>query len=194
MPALCCVELAALPLRERINRIQVNSCCGRPRTSLLSLLLAGVFFALSFPLVVGFPVASFVVRLRSSNTDCNGKNVARLANGIQRRRDLDIYNHYRLTDSIASSGQPLEDQFKDIAEAGYDAVINLAMPDSDHAIPTEGSIVTSLGMTYIHIPVPFDAPSEGHFAAFSGYMDTLQKKKVWVHCVVNARVSAFLFR
>ena len=107
---------------------------------------------------------------------------------------MDIHNHYRLTDSIASSGQPLEDQFKEIAEAGYEAVINLAMPDSDHAIPTEGSIVTSLGMTYIHIPVPFDAPSEDHFAAFSGYMDTLQEKKVWVHCVVNARVSAFLFR
>ena len=42
---------------------------------------------------------------------------------------MDIHNHYRLTDSIASSGQPLEDQFKEIAEAGYEAVINLAMPD-----------------------------------------------------------------
>jgi protein tyrosine phosphatase (PTP) superfamily phosphohydrolase (DUF442 family) len=90
---------------------------------------------------------------------------------------LDIHNHYRLTDSIASSGQPLEDQFKEIAEAGYEAVINLAMPDSDHAIPTEGSVVTSLGMTYIHIPVPFDAPSEDHFAAFSGYMDTSSGEK-----------------
>ena len=30
-------------------------------------------------------------------------------------------------------------------------------------------------------------------AALPGYMDALERKKVWVHCIVNARVSAFLF-
>lgn len=107
---------------------------------------------------------------------------------------MGIHNQYQLTANIASSGQPREDQFKVIAEAGYDIVINLAMPDSDHAIANEGSIVTSLGMTYIHIPVPFDAPSEDHYTAFSDVMTAFCEKKVWVHCVVNARVSAFLFR
>ena len=38
-------------------------------------------------------------------------------------------------------------------------MINPAMPDSDHAIANEGSIVTP-GMTYIHIPRLFDALSE----------------------------------
>jgi len=112
----------------------------------------------------------------------------------QIRGNMTILNHFQVTDSIASSGQPIEAQFAEIASGGYDAIINLAMPDNENSIANEGSIITMLGMTYIHIPVPFDAPTEEHFARFSGYMDSLKDKKVWVHCVVNARVSAFLFR
>ena len=107
---------------------------------------------------------------------------------------MTILNHFQVTDDIASSGQPTVAQIKEIASGGYDTIINLAMPDHENSIANEGSLVTSLGMTYIHIPVPFDAPSEDHFAEFSGYMDVLSDKRVWVHCIVNARVSAFLFR
>ena len=73
-------------------------------------------------------------------------------------------------------------------------IINLAMPEHKQSICTEGSLVTTLGMTFIHIPVPFDAPSENHYREFTGYMDALKDRKVWVHCIVNARVSAFFFR
>ena len=105
-----------------------------------------------------------------------------------------ILNHFQVTDDIASSGQSTVEQFDEIASGGYDTIINLAMPDHENSIANEGSLVTSLGMTYIHIPVPFDAPREEHFAAFSGYMDALKDKNVWVHYIINARVSAFLFR
>lgn len=107
---------------------------------------------------------------------------------------MKILNHYQNTDRIASSGQPSPEEFKEIAEQGYDVVINLAMPEHKHSICTEGSLVTTLGMTFIHIPVPFDAPNEDHYREFMGYMDALKDKNVWAHCIVNARVSAFLFR
>jgi protein tyrosine phosphatase (PTP) superfamily phosphohydrolase (DUF442 family) len=107
---------------------------------------------------------------------------------------MDILNQYHVTENIASSGQPDEAQIEQIASEGYYAVINLAMPDHKNSLANEGSIVSSLGMTYIHIPVPFEAPNEDHLVTFSGYMDALETKKVWVHCIVNARVSAFLFR
>lgn len=68
------------------------------------------------------------------------------------------------------------------------------MPDHENSISNEGEIVTALGMTYIHIPVPFDAPKEYHYEMFCDHMEALKAKKVWVHCIVNARVSAFLFR
>lgn len=106
---------------------------------------------------------------------------------------MNILNQFQNAECIASSGQPGESQFEEIAASGYEVVINLAMPDHEDSIPNEGSIVTALGMTYIHIPVPFDAPTADHLARFSGYMDVLRDKKVWVHCIVNARVSAFLY-
>jgi len=105
-----------------------------------------------------------------------------------------ITNHRRVSDRIAASGQPEEHQFKAIAKAGYQVVINLAMPNSENAIREEGNIVTAHKMTYVHIPVPFDAPDATHLRTFINTMDAFARQKVWVHCVLNYRVSAFLFQ
>jgi protein tyrosine phosphatase (PTP) superfamily phosphohydrolase (DUF442 family) len=106
----------------------------------------------------------------------------------------EITNYIRISERIASSGQPGEHQFNDIANTGFRVVINLAMPNSDHAIPEEGSMVTSRGMNYIHIPVPFDAPNAGHLRQFLRIMSAFSDEMVWVHCVVNYRGSAFLYQ
>jgi len=105
----------------------------------------------------------------------------------------EIYHYEQLGDDIGYSGQPGADQFQLISAAGYRAVINLALPSSDNALPNEGSIVTALGMSYFHIPVEFDAPQVSELRLFSDIMHAMQGQRVWVHCVVNARVSAFLY-
>jgi protein tyrosine phosphatase (PTP) superfamily phosphohydrolase (DUF442 family) len=104
-----------------------------------------------------------------------------------------ITNYIDISDRIASSGQPEEMQFKDIAQAGYEVVINLAMPNSENIIPEEGYIVAALKMKYIHIPVPFEKPTSEHLNDFISIMKAFKEKKVWVHCVVNYRASAFLY-
>jgi protein tyrosine phosphatase (PTP) superfamily phosphohydrolase (DUF442 family) len=76
---------------------------------------------------------------------------------------MTILNQFEVSDNITTSGQPTEDQFASIFGSGHDAVINLAMPDHENSISNEGEIVTALGMTYIHIPVTFDAPQEHHY-------------------------------
>ncbi|WP_116367334.1 protein tyrosine phosphatase family protein [Parahaliea mediterranea] len=106
----------------------------------------------------------------------------------------DILNFYPITENIGTAGQPTREQFAQIAAAGYTAVINLAMPDSDNAIPEEGSLVSSLGMDYIHLPVPFDAPGEQHLQRFFGVMAALGDDRVFVHCALNMRVSAFMYK
>lgn len=106
----------------------------------------------------------------------------------------DITNYKSVTDFLASSGQPDEMQFKEIAAAGYEVVINLAMPNSDNAIPEEGYIVTARKMVYAHLPVPFEAPTVEHLRSFLALMAAFEGKKCWVHCVVNYRVSAFLYQ
>jgi protein tyrosine phosphatase (PTP) superfamily phosphohydrolase (DUF442 family) len=104
-----------------------------------------------------------------------------------------IRNFVQTTETIGTSGQPTVEQFSEIARAGYSSVVNLAMPDSDDAIADEGTIVTSLGMKYVHIPVPFDAPTKQQLRSFIRVMRAIDGEKVWVHCVVNARVSAFMY-
>jgi len=103
-----------------------------------------------------------------------------------------IYNFEQMTDWLGTSGQPKRDQFDAIAEAGYQAVVNLALPSSDHAISDEGSVVTALAMAYFHIPVKFEDPTLDDLRTFFGVMKALDGNKVWAHCVVNARVSAFV--
>lgn len=102
-------------------------------------------------------------------------------------------NYCQITEGVGTSGQPSREQLADIAQEGYEVVVNLAMHDSEKAIPDEGSIVAGLGMSYFHIPVPFERPTADHLRVFCGVMSVLEGRKVWVHCAVNARVSAFMF-
>jgi len=104
-----------------------------------------------------------------------------------------IHNFRSLGDRLATSGQPTERQFQMVREAGFQAVVNLALPTSDNAVPNEGSLVTRLGMAYVHIPVDFKAPRATDFQAFCGVMDALDDRPVFVHCAANMRVSAFIF-
>ena len=59
-----------------------------------------------------------------------------------------IRNYVQLTPTIGTSGQPLVDQFQFIADAGFNTVINIAMPDHANSIDEEGRLVTELGMNY----------------------------------------------
>ena len=72
---------------------------------------------------------------------------------MNNNRIEDIYNFLKLSNSIATSGQPNEEQFVAIKEAGYQVVVNLALPESTNALPDEQKVVEAQGMQYIHIPV-----------------------------------------
>lgn len=105
-----------------------------------------------------------------------------------------ILNYRYINDRLASSGQPLADEIQSIADAGYEAVINLAMPYSPNVLEDEGFRVISLGLDYYHIPVPWEEPTLAHLQRFCALMQMLEGRKVWVHCALNYRVSAFLYQ
>jgi len=105
----------------------------------------------------------------------------------------EIYNFRAIGEWLGTAGQPSEDQFRTIREAGFEVVINLALPTSDNALAHEGSIVTSLGMAYVHIPVDFKTPTSKDWRAFSRVMGAFDGRRLFVHCAANMRVSAFVF-
>jgi protein tyrosine phosphatase (PTP) superfamily phosphohydrolase (DUF442 family) len=123
-----------------------------------------------------------------------------------------IYNYLKLSDSVATGGQPTEAQFSLIKEAGYQVVVNLARPDSPKALPNEQTIVESLGMRYVPIPVDWENPTLENVARFFSVMEAIcadarrlanasqtqqrfaiATQPVFVHCAANMRVSAFMY-
>ena len=108
-------------------------------------------------------------------------------------RLIRIRNFLRIDDGLATSGMPEPDDFTALRKAGFDIVINLALPTSDNALPHEGELVSAQGMTYVHIPVKFDAPQSADFERFTRVMDACAGQRVFVHCAANMRVSAFVF-
>ena len=105
-----------------------------------------------------------------------------------------IHNFRRIDPRITTSGQPGEAELAEIARLGVTHVINLGLHSHEKALPDEAATVAGLGMTYIHIPVAFDAPTEQDFADFCVAMAATGAAPVHVHCIVNMRVSAFFVR
>jgi len=105
----------------------------------------------------------------------------------------EIRGFLRLDDRIATSGMPRPEHFAAMHGAGFEVVINLALPTSDNAIANEGELVSQQGMTYVHIPVNFEQPAPADFDKFQRVMDIFADRRVFVHCAANMRVSAFMY-
>jgi protein tyrosine phosphatase (PTP) superfamily phosphohydrolase (DUF442 family) len=104
----------------------------------------------------------------------------------------DIKNFLAIDDRLGTAGQPSEDQLREVAAGGYEAVVNLGLLDPKYCLPDEAGLATTLGLGYRHIPVKFDAPAPEDFAAFVEVMDAWAAKHVFVHCAANYRVSSFM--
>lgn len=106
----------------------------------------------------------------------------------------DILNWRRLDDRITLSGQPTEGQLADLQALGVTHIINLGPHDNKGALVDEAGTVASLGMQYVYIPVAFDSPTDKDFDDFCDALESLPDTQIHVHCIYNARVSAFFYR
>ena len=96
-------------------------------------------------------------------------------------------------EGLDSSAQPSADWLAQVRDKGYHLVINLAPPQSHGSLRDEGGIVGSKGVAYVNIPVDFANPTAEDLRLFSEVMKAARGKKVYVHCQVNMRGSAFVF-
>lgn len=104
-----------------------------------------------------------------------------------------ILNFVFLNEQIATSGQPERDVFPLIKAAGYDLVIYMATPASTNHIPEEEQIVQGLGMRYVHIPVIWESPQVSQYDELVTLLEHNRGQKIYIHCALNYRVSAFMF-
>jgi protein tyrosine phosphatase (PTP) superfamily phosphohydrolase (DUF442 family) len=103
-----------------------------------------------------------------------------------------LYHYRRISNKIATAGQPTSDQFQAIAAEGFEVVINLGLQDADYALPDEQALVESLGLIYESIPVLWQEPTQQNFEQFVDCMHRHEGKKQFIHCAANMRVSVFV--
>jgi protein tyrosine phosphatase (PTP) superfamily phosphohydrolase (DUF442 family) len=106
----------------------------------------------------------------------------------------DIRAWQRLDGRTTTSGKLEDGDVSRLASVGVKHVINLALDTHPEALADEGAKLATHGIGYRHIPVPFDAPDESHFAAFRAALAEIGDAPVHVHCIMNWRVSAFYYR
>jgi len=105
----------------------------------------------------------------------------------------DIHAWQRLDARITTSGRLRSTDPARLARIGVRHIVNLALDDHPGALAGEAGLCAAAGVRYTHLPVPFDAPEERHFAAFCDVI-AAQDGPVHVHCIANFRVSAFFYR
>lgn len=99
----------------------------------------------------------------------------------------------RIDARTTTSGRLAPADVDALAALGVRHVINLALADSPGALADEAALLAAKDIAYTHIPVPFGAPEESHFATFRAAFEA-GDGPVHVHCIMNWRVSAFLYR
>ena len=102
-------------------------------------------------------------------------------------------NFLRFSPKLSSGGSPTLEDLEAARDSGCEVVINLALPTSTGAIPGEGDHVRRMGMQYIPIPVVWENPTRQNLLDFFEAMDANRERSVFVHCVMNMRVSAFIY-
>ena len=110
------------------------------------------------------------------------------------RDPIAILNWRRIDLRLTTSGQPSELQMTDLKVLGVTHVVNLGLHEHEKALPDERATLSALGIAYTHIPVDFSAPTEEDFARFTDVMAESNGERLHVHCIFNARVSAFIYR
>ena len=104
-----------------------------------------------------------------------------------------ITNFLEINNNIYTAGQPTSDQFFQLKHLNIKTVINLALPTTDGAIKNEAEIVALMGMTYIQIPVNFQQPQVCDLDRFYKAMELGLKDPIFIHCMLNMRVSVFFY-
>lgn len=104
-----------------------------------------------------------------------------------------VTNYLPINPRLATAGMPTKEQIELLVLHEFQNVINLALDDSPGALENEAELVNKLGLNYYHIPVIWENPLKSDFDKFVSIMQTIKNEKTFIHCVLNMRVSVFVY-
>jgi protein tyrosine phosphatase (PTP) superfamily phosphohydrolase (DUF442 family) len=99
---------------------------------------------------------------------------------------------HKYEDFLASGAQPTPEQFGELAEQGWEVVVNLSPTSTRNALRDEAAIVDGLGLDYVHFPVDCSALRPSHYLVFKGILAGFEGRRVFVHCGGNIKSSTLI--
>lgn len=106
---------------------------------------------------------------------------------------MDANNTFQVFDWLWTSGQLSQRDIGSLPALGIEAVVNLATPVSSNALAGEAELIAMEGIPYFQIPVVWEEPQLEQLDLFFALLAALDGRKLWVHCALNMRVSAFVY-
>jgi uncharacterized protein (TIGR01244 family) len=103
----------------------------------------------------------------------------------------EIPNYVRPAGTIAFSGQPAEETFKKLKEAGYKTILNLR--PADELSFDEKKVVEELGMTYVNIPITTFSITDEKVSQFTKVVGDSANKPLLIHCGSSNRVGGLWY-
>ncbi len=103
-----------------------------------------------------------------------------------------IRNYRRVTNRLATAGQPEAGQFGLIA-THFDCISNMDQADSPYALADEATLAAQHSLDYVNIPVDFKHPQMRDFDTFCEILQAQDQNRLFIHCAMNWRVSSFVF-
>lgn len=101
---------------------------------------------------------------------------------------MNIPNLYKVGDALYSSGQPPQEDFRELAEQGIKHIVNLR-PHMELEFD-EPALVESLGMTYHNIPVDGAGINLENAALLANKLQDIGDQPALVHCASGNRNGA----
>jgi uncharacterized protein (TIGR01244 family) len=99
-------------------------------------------------------------------------------------------NLHRVNESVWTGGQPSGDELALLCGAGVRTVIDLREA-VEHDVDAERVSAERLGMTFVHVPVRGDAPSDSAADAFLAATARPDAFPILVHCASGNRAAGF---
>jgi uncharacterized protein (TIGR01244 family) len=99
--------------------------------------------------------------------------------------------YYRVRPDVATAGQPSDEAWADIREAGFKAVLNLRTEQEGSL--EERAKVEAAGLEYFNIPIGSDGIHESQVELFSKILGDSTKRPLLIHCASSNRVGAMWF-
>jgi len=100
-----------------------------------------------------------------------------------------VNNFYQYNNNLASGGQPTIDEFNELKNNGFDAVLNISPSNTRNYLKNEAEIVENLKMKYVHFPIDCSNLQAYHYQTFKGILNGLGDFKIFVHCGANIKSS-----